>query len=69
MFVTVYYGTTDVGKKRTANQDNFTVKEYPGGVTLAVVCDGMGGANGGATASSLAVSAFVELSDFLADLL
>lgn len=65
----VFYGTTDVGKQRTANQDTFTIKEYPGGVTLAVVCDGMGGANGGATASSLAVSTFVDHIDEYADLI
>lgn len=64
----VYYGTTDIGKKRAANQDTFTVKDYPGGQTAAVVCDGMGGANGGATASSVAVSTFVEhLDRFFSD--
>ncbi len=64
-----YYGMTDIGRKRAANQDNFTIKEYPGGVTLAVVCDGMGGANGGATASSVAVSAFVDHIDGYSDVL
>lgn len=63
----VYYGTTDVGKKRSANQDSFSVKEYPGGILLAVVCDGMGGANGGATASSLAISTFFDYVDEYAD--
>ena len=55
-----FYGTTDIGKKRAVNQDNFKIKEYSEGVTLAVVCDGMGGAQGGGVASSLAICAFME---------
>lgn len=58
-----FYGTTDIGKKRVVNQDNFRIKEYSEDVTLAVVCDGMGGAKGGGVASSLAVSAFIEAID------
>ena len=63
----IYCGKTDVGKLRAVNQDNFIIKEYPGDVTLAVVCDGMGGANGGATASEVAVAAFVEYVDRFGD--
>ena len=58
-----FYGTTDVGQKRTVNQDNFIIKEYSPDVTLAVVCDGMGGANGGGLASRIAVEAFCGLID------
>ncbi len=58
-----YYGTTDIGKTRVVNQDNFRIKEYSPDVTVAVVCDGMGGARGGGIASSLAVSAFIECLD------
>lgn len=58
-----FYGTTDIGKKRVVNQDNFKIKEYSEDVTLAVVCDGMGGARGGGVASSLAISAFMECLD------
>ncbi|MBE6617174.1 MAG: Stp1/IreP family PP2C-type Ser/Thr phosphatase [Ruminococcaceae bacterium] len=53
-----FYGITDVGKRRTANQDNFIVMRYASDVILAVVCDGMGGANGGNVASSVASTVF-----------
>lgn len=53
-----FYGITDVGKRRTANQDNFIVMRYASDVILAVVCDGMGGANGGNVASSVAATVF-----------
>ena len=64
-----FYGTTDIGKKRVVNQDNFHIKEYSEDVTVAVVCDGMGGAKGGGVASSLAVSAFIGKLDESADVL
>ena len=55
-----YCGKTDVGMKRTVNQDNFSIKEYAPGILLAVVCDGMGGAKSGNVASTLAAEVFVE---------
>jgi len=64
-----FYGTTDIGKKRAVNQDNFRIKEYSPEVTLAVVCDGMGGAKGGGVASSLAISAFIECIDESAEII
>ncbi len=51
------WGKTDVGLVRSENQDSYSiceVKEY----TSAVVCDGMGGTNGGRVASSLAVELY-----------
>ena len=54
----LFYGKTDVGRKRAVNQDNFVIRKYAGDVLFAVVCDGMGGANGGDTASAVAVEAF-----------
>lgn len=63
-----FYGTTDIGKKRVVNQDNFKIKKYSEDIVLAVVCDGMGGASGGGVASSLAISAFTESLDSSASL-
>ncbi len=55
-----YSGKTDVGKKRSVNQDSFAFERICPNVFLAVVCDGMGGANGGNIASSLASKTFIE---------
>ncbi len=51
---------TDIGKVRRTNQDSYAVGELPGGVAWAVVCDGMGGANGGNIASATAVKTVSE---------
>jgi len=59
----LFYGKTDVGKRRSANQDNFTIRKYSDDVLYAVVCDGMGGANGGNIASSMAAGVFGEMLD------
>lgn len=48
-------GKTDKGLVRESNQDDFAVGSLAGGAAFAVVCDGMGGANGGEIASSTAV--------------
>ena len=45
---------TDVGTVRTNNQDFCLAGEFSDGATWAVVCDGMGGANGGNIASETA---------------
>lgn len=51
---------TDVGTVRPNNQDSYAAGELPGSVAWAVVCDGMGGANGGNVASSTAVKIISE---------
>lgn len=49
-------GRTDIGRRRTENQDNYRAGRQSDDTIWAVVCDGMGGARGGAVASSIAVS-------------
>ena len=50
---------TDVGRKRAANEDNMYNAITQNGL-VSVVCDGMGGHVGGATASQIAVSTIIE---------
>ncbi len=51
---------TDKGLVRETNQDAYAVGELPDGAAWAVVCDGMGGYNGGNVASTLAVNVISE---------
>lgn len=53
------FGLTDKGRYRAENQDSFEICAY-GDDTLAVVCDGMGGAASGRLASEMAVKRFVS---------
>ena len=52
-------GKTDVGLQRHENQDTFAVEQGEK-LLIAVVCDGMGGAEGGQIASSVAVETFMK---------
>lgn len=51
-------GITDVGVKRTNNEDNYLINDEIG---LFVVCDGMGGHAGGEFASAIAVNTVEEV--------
>lgn len=52
------FGLSDKGRYRAENQDSFDIVPLEGG-TLAVVCDGMGGAAAGLLASDMACARFV----------
>lgn len=54
------FSKTDIGLVRRENQDSASFSVISSGCVWAVVCDGMGGAAGGKTASSTAV-------DYIAD--
>ncbi len=53
-------GITDVGLKRSQNEDNFLINEE---LDLYVVADGMGGHNGGEYASAICVNTVEEVVD------
>lgn len=50
-----YEVLSDIGKKRTLNEDGAAVFTLPNGIMLAVIADGMGGHQGGDFASSTAI--------------
>ena len=55
------WGLTDVGLVRKENQDAYAVRtNEDSGHLVCVVCDGMGGVNGGRIASTLAVNTFMN---------
>jgi serine/threonine protein phosphatase PrpC len=58
---------TDIGRKRTVNEDSAAVYTLPEGIILAVIADGMGGHRGGDFASSTAIKIIGEEFMKLAD--
>ena len=55
-----FWGNSDTGMVRSENQDNYLMASLPRGAELLLVCDGMGGAQGGKVASTIACRAFEE---------
>lgn len=50
----LYSARTDIGLHRSSNQDSFSTLGITDSLTFLLVCDGMGGANGGEEASRIA---------------
>ena len=51
----LYYGVSDIGNKRTENQDRIYFPDENSDILMFIVADGMGGANAGGTASRMAI--------------
>ena len=56
----IYSAKSDVGLRRSSNQDSYSTFSISDDVAFMLVCDGMGGANGGEVASSLACEVATE---------
>ena len=55
------WAISDIGLVRKDNQDSYAVHDFPDlKQTACVVCDGMGGAKGGKTASTIAVDTYIQ---------
>ena len=57
-----FLARTDVGKKRSNNEDSYFAKKYNDKVSLYIVADGLGGYLSGEVASSVAVK---KISDYI----
>ncbi len=55
-----FFGKSDKGMKRPENQDSFITEQLYDNTAVCLVCDGMGGANGGSTASAMACTSFMK---------
>ena len=56
-----FYGKTDIGMRRTSNQDAFIAERLDDSCVLGIVCDGMGGVSGGQIASALAIETIADV--------
>ena len=54
---------TDIDSCRQENQDNYCARQLVDGTGWGLVCDGMGGANGGRVASTLATQTMLRYFD------
>ncbi len=54
------WGNSDTGVVRGENQDAYILRQFENGWALLLVCDGMGGARGGKTASFTASQVFAQ---------
>lgn len=54
------YGLTDRGLVREVNEDCIGISSFANGITVCVVCDGMGGAAGGKIASAIGEEVFIS---------
>lgn len=54
------FGLTDIGLVRKNNQDSYAIRVLDEELAIAVVCDGMGGAQAGNVASAVAVEVFAS---------
>ena len=65
------YAITDIGKARESNQDQAFVYTNADGITIGIICDGMGGHKAGAYASLLAaktvLDCFIDVEEFETD--
>ncbi len=57
------YGKSDIGLVRQTNQDDIRFKKIDENALWAIVCDGMGGSNGGDIAASMAIDVISERFD------
>ena len=57
------FGLTDIGLVRKNNQDSYAIRVLDDDLVIAVVCDGMGGAQAGNVASAVAVEAFAAAAE------
>lgn len=55
------FGGTDIGLMRTANQDRFACGAISDTMIYGVLCDGMGGENGGGVAAEVAVNIAADM--------